>query len=52
MVIGWGSELSLALLSSDPTRKAFLPSSRAAPDMRLGLRPLSYISLIHADITQ
>jgi hypothetical protein len=48
MGIGWGSELSLASLASDPTAKLF---SRAAPDMRLRLRPLSNISLIHADNT-
>ena len=48
MGIGWGSELSLASLASDPTTKLF---SRAAPDMRPRLRPLSNISLIHADNT-
>jgi hypothetical protein len=48
MGIGWGSELSLASLASDPTAKLF---SRATPDMRPRLRPLSNISLIHADIT-
>lgn len=51
MGIGWGSELSLASLASlasDPTAKLF---SRAAPDMRPRPRPLSNISLIHADIT-